>query len=690
MNNRDTIAKTICMMCRINCGLDVHVENGRVVDVRSMKEHPLKVPPNCVKLQGMIEWVYSKDRLLNPLKKTNGKFKEISWDEAFEFIANKLSRIKQEYGARALLVHFGSAFIFTPTEQVARRFCDIFGTPNYTSGDSYCFFARVMGFSLTLGAPFILPTYGGEPECTVVWGNNPPESTPLQVLGISALRKRGGKLIVIDPRVTPIAKEADIYAQIRPGSDSALALGFLNVIINENLYDESFVKDWTIGFDKLVDHVSRFTPENVETITWVKAETIRQIARTYAKSKPASIAPGISLEHCTNGIQTIRAISILMAITGNFDIPGGNRYATRFEMENIRVGEIGRNHQVAEDAVGAQYPLYSQIVEESTAVPAIDQMLSEKPYPIKALIVHGGNPALTWPNANKVKKAFEKLDLVVVGDIFLTETAKLADIVLPGTTFLERKDLKAYRAQALPLVETTDRAIKPLGNSMEDWKIWVELAKKMGYGEYFPWENTDELFKYMLKPSGYSLEELKSNPGGTFYEKKGIRRYLESGFDTPSGKVEIYSETMKKHGYDPLPTFHEPMESFVSKANLSQKYPLLLITGARVKWFFHTQYFNVPILREHVPEPLIEINSNTAKTLGIIDEDMVKVESERGIVRIKAKVTDDIHPQVVSMPHAWPNEANANILTNDMERDPVSAFPGFRSILCRVIKDSQT
>lgn len=687
MNKKDTIAKTICMMCRINCGLDIHVEDGRIVDVRPMKEHPLKVPYNCAKLQGMIDWAYSKDRLLNPLKKTNGEFREISWDEAFDFIAKKLSKIRQEYGPRSLLVHFGSAFIFTPTEQVARRFCDIFGTPNYTSGDTYCFFARVMGFRLTLGAPFILPTYGGDPECTVVWGNNPAESTPLQVLGISALKKRGGKLIVIDPRVTPVAKEADIHVQIRPGTDSALALSLLNVIIAEELYDKDFVHNWTVGFDRLVEHVKDYSPERVENITWVKAEDIRQIARTYAKSKPASIAPGISLEHCTNGIQTIRAISILMAITGNFDIPGGNRYATPFEMESIRVGETGRNQKVLQDAVGAEYPLFSQIVGESTAAPAIEQILTEKPYPIKALIVHGGNPALTWPNANKVKKAFEKLDLVVVGDIFLTETAKLADIVLPGTTFLERKDLKAYRAQALPLIQTTGRAIEPLGNSMSDWKIWAELAKKMGYGEYFSWKNTDDLFEYLLKPSGYSLKQLRANPGGMFYEKKGVQRYLESGFDTPSGKVEIYSETMKKHGYDPLPTFHEPMESFVSKPNLAEKYPLLLITGARVKWFFHTQYFNVPVLRKHVPEPQIEINRDTAKALGVMDGDMVSVESERGSGRFKVKTSDDIHPKVASIPHAWPNEANANNLTNDMERDPVSAFPGFRSVLCRVIKD---
>ena len=676
----DKVVKTLCNMCLTNCGINVHVKEGKIIKVERMEEHPIKMPSTkiCVKPEGMIEWVYSKERVLSPLKKVNGQFEEISWDEAFSFIADELSRIKQEYGARALLFHLGTPFIASQTEKVARRFSDFFGTPNFTTGSTYCFYARAMVYSLTLGTSVTASLKGT--NCIIVWGTNPPETTPLQGVGIREMKKGGAKLIVIDPRRTPLAKEADIHAQIRPGSDCALALGLLHVIINEKLYDEDFVKNWTVGFDKLVKHVQVYTPQRVEELTWVPAEMIVNIAHLYSTSGPAAISPGIALEHCTNGIQTLRAIAILIAITGNFDVEGGNSYVSRLKQTWLR-GE-----KVSEESIGAEFPLFEQIVTEPTATRATEIILSEKPYPIKALIIQGSNPMLTWPNTNKVKRAFEKLDLLVVIDVMMTDTAKVADIVLPVCTFLEREDLRdGYRQAGLPLFGVTNRVIEPLGNSIEDWKIWAELAKRMGYGEYFPWQDTDELFRYLLEPSGYSLEQLKEKPEGIFHSKKEFQRYLESGFNTPSGKVEIYSETMERHGYDPLPTFVEPMESPISKPALAKEYPLTLITGPRVNCFFHTQFHNVPPLRKFVPEPLLDINTKTAGLLGISDGDMVKVESQRGSLKLRAKTTDDIDPRVISMPHAW-SEANANLLTIDTECDPVSGFPGFKSVLCRGAK----
>ncbi len=341
-----------------------------------------------------------------------------------------------------------------------------------------------------------------------------------------------------------------------------------------------------------------------------------------------------------------------------------------------------------EDGVAPEYPLFYRMGHGQTAAVLTDTILTQRPYPIKALMIQGCNPILTWPNTNKVKKAFEKLELLVVIDLFMTDTAKVADIVLPGTTFLERKDLRDYSNLGLPLIMMSDKVIEPLGNCMEDWKIWSELAKRMGYAEYFPWEDVEQLFEYFLGRTNITTDQLRQNPGGVFHAEREFEKYLRQGFDTPSGKVEIYSETMEKLGYDALPTFHEPLESPVSKPDLARRYPLILTTGARVQAFTHSQYRNVPILREYVPEPLVEINTETAVGLGIADGDTVTIESARGSIKLKAKVTEDIFPKVVSVLHGW-SEANGNMLTDDEGHDPVSAYPGFRSVLCRVIKSEK-
>jgi anaerobic selenocysteine-containing dehydrogenase len=677
-SNEGRIAKTVCNMCSQRCGIDVYVEHGRITKVTGMQEHPFNVL--CVKAQAIPELVHSRERLTNPLKKVNGEYKEISWDEAFGFIADRLTSIKHKYGSKAVIVHLGTPFIATQTEKVVRRFIDLYGTPNYTTGSSFCHYARVMGYGLTFGA-YVTADYSADTKCMVVWGKNPKEALPSEADAIYAMAGRGSKLIVIDPRVTPLAEKADVHARLRPGTDGALALGLLNVMIGEGLYDKDFVQQWTVGFDKLIEHVKSYRPEVVEKITWVPAELIKNIARMYATSKPAAISAGISLDHCTNGIQAIRAIATLTAISGNLDIQGGNTYAPGLQQTNLRLDE-----KVADDLpIGSDYPLFAKYTREQTVVPAIDGILNEKPYPIKALLIGACNPILTWPNTSKVIEAFEKLDLIVVTDIFLTDTAKRADIVLPGSTFLERQDLRTYPSRGMALIVRTERAVEPVGHSMEDWKIWAELGKRMGYGEYFPWKDSDELFEYLLGPTNVSLGRLKENPGGVYYSERRFQKYLNNGFNTPSKKVELYSEMMEGFGYDPLPTFHEPAESPVSRSDLVEKYPLILITGARTIAYNHTQYRNLPSLRRLVPEPLIEINSGTAARFGIADGDTVKVESLRGAIQLRAKLTKGIHPGVVSLQHGW-SEANVNYLTDDQARDPVSAYPGFRSEMCRVTK----
>ena len=685
--NTRRIAKSVCNLCSNHCGINVHVENGKIVKIDGMQEHPFH--NLCVRAYALPELVHSSERLTAPLKKVAGGFKEVSWDEAFTFIVDRLLSIRQKYGAKAVVPWLGVATVISPMiKAMTRRFADLFGTPNYASGATYCFLARVVGSVLACGTYPNPDLVSGETRCIVVWGKNPPNTFASERDGISTMLGRGAKLLVIDPRRTPLAKRADIYAQIRPGTDCALALGLVNVIIAEDLYDKGFVKRWTVGFDKLANYVKEFSPERVEQITSISADMVKDIARTYATTKPACMDLGISLEHSSNGIQSIRALQVLTAITGNMDIAGGNLILPGMRYQNLRVPQKTEdNRDFGSDA----HPLFAQVAHEPPSSPLIETIISDRPYRIRALLVSGGNPLVQWPNSSKVKEALEKLDLLVVMDTFMTDTGKIADVVLPAGTFLETDELRDiyWNHEGTPLLVKSNKAIEPIGNAWEDWKIWAELGRRTGYADYFPWKDSSGLIAELLKPTSITLERLEQNPGGIYYAEREFQKYLRTGFNTPSGKVEIYSEAMAQQGYDPIPTFHEPVESPISRPDLAEKYPLILMVGPRVLNYTHSQHRNIPSLRKLYPEPLVEINYKTALSLGIADGETVKVENLRGSMIAKAQLTEDIHPKVVSICEGWSNEigANGNCLTDDKAVDPVSGFPEFRSTLCRVTKE---
>lgn len=682
------VVKTTCALCEIACGLDVHVEKGKVTMVKGMMEHVINLI--CKKAVLSPDWQYSQDRLLHPLKKDNGGWKKISWDEALDYICEKLMQIKGKYGAKGLATFMGSRMSLRDVAYYVKRFCDCFGTPNFLSGASYCFFPKVLGNSLTNGY-ISFPSYRGT-KCVVLWGTNPSQSSVIGRAAVIRAKTDGAKLIVVDPRRIPLCQKADLHAQLRPGTDSALALGLLNVIIDEELYDKSFVKEWTVGFDKLAEHIKKYPPEEMEKITWVPAEVIRKFARLYASSKPACIMQGLSLDPCTNGIQAIRAISILITITGNFDIPGGNTYQPKTPLANaLEIPEIAPKKW---GFSAGMYPLFHQFTSafgpssnECSASPLPETILTGKPYPIKGLMVVGTNPVITTPNSNKLKEALRKLELLVVMDPFMTETAELAHVVLPAATFFETTSLAQYSPN-LPLTTLHNKAVEPPGQCWPDWKFWFKLGKKMGYKEYFPWNDVEEALEVILKKDGINLKDMKEgDPRGVFHGvKQLVKRYRKEGFNTPSGKVEIYSKRMEELGYDPLPTYHEPLESPLTKPDMAKKYPLILTTGARVAIYTHSMFKNIPSYRNSCPDPKAEINPETASKFEISHGEWIYIESPRGRIKMRAEVTPDIIPGVVSAPHGWGGDANANILTDDMTRDPISGTPGYRSCLCRVEK----
>jgi len=686
-------AQGLCYMCGTQCGLEVTVRGNKLVKVGPLKDHFF--PNICIRAGAIPDWLYSKERITHPMKRVNNEWKTITWEEALDAIARKLESIRKEFGEQAVAIMDGQN-IHTGADFLARRFANVYGTPNYMTDGSFCEICKqVAGYVMFgyLPLPNIPPT-----KCLVLWGTDPSQSAPTIHHVIERPLKEGAKLLVVDPRTVGYAPRADVHAKIRPGTDGAFALGLINVVISEGLYDKDFVENWTIGFGELTDLVKDYPPEKVEKITWVSADEIRKFARIYATSKPATIRVGNGIDHHVNGFDNTRAVLSLIAICGNIAIPGGN-----IEAEQPKIAFTWKVKDVPTiKAVGEQeHPLWVecvQYVQESKEAQAVvlpnqiltgkpyptNQILTGKPYPIKALIVFANNPLVTWPNSNNVRKAFNKLDLLVVKDFYMIEGAReLAHIFLPTTSFLEQQWYTWHNVYAaMNLLTLNDKILEPPDDCWPDERFWIRLGRRMGYNEYFPWEREEEFHEDMMKQMGKTLDEAKRlGPKGFFYAPRRWQRYKEDGFNTPSGKVELRSSLMEKYGYNPLPAFVEPAESPVSRPDLIKEYPLVITSGGRTKIYTHTRFRYVEKLRK-LRDPEVEINPKDAERYGIKNGDWVTVSSPRGSIKVKAVVTNNIIPGVAHIYHGWPN--GINTLTDDAIRDPTSGYGSYRSLLGKI------
>jgi len=683
--SNETMNKTVCMLCFQVCGINAYVKEGKLTRVEPMMEHPFSRGVLCSRGLNLIPYVYSPERILYPMMKKNGKFTRISWDEALDTIAKKLLQIKKECGAHSLAVSVGSIGAENiEISAFAQRFRGAFGTPNYFSIEAHCFRTRIMARLLTFGTyPLEDPDNS---ECIILWGHNPDASEPPLASRIYKALDRGLKLIVVDPKRIPLAKKGK-FIQIRPGTDAALALAMMNVIINEGIYSKEFVEKYTLGFDKLKEHVKTYPPERVAGICGVSADDIREISRTFAKAKGASIIQGINaLDQHINGFQNSRALAILHAITGNYDVPGGWANNPFMRLTDLRL-------PVDEEPVGAdRFPLFRRLwgmvapYGQQMVLP--DVILTEKPYPIKAMIISGGNPAASWPDSEKLKKAFSKLEMLVVMDLFMSQTAELAHIVLPACTSLEMTGL-AYNyglTGGIPFAMLSKKIIEPQGESWPDWKFYSELGRRMGYGEYFPWNSDEEIVEHFLKASSITLKDLEKHPEGLWFGERCYDINAKNQIRTPSGKIELYSQTLGDLGYDPIPIYREPTQSPAQSPELVKQYPLILNTGARMVEYTHWQMRYIPELRKLAPDPEAEIHPGTAARYGIQDGDLIVVETRKGQMTIKAKITDDLLPDLVNVPHGWAKGLNENVLTEMDPRDPVTGYPELRALACRIRK----
>ena len=707
--------RTICQSCHCQCGVIVHIEDGRVAKVTGDPHHPMNRGFICVKGKAQPELLYHPDRLKYPQRRVGerggAKWERTSWDEALNDIAARLSEIKEKYGPKSIAVITGTGP--RTGNNVTKMLALPLGTPNKASVDRHiCFTPSVVAESSTLGAKTttimmeIGPDYQAA-NCIVVWGANPLESHPPRGMEIvQAKKRRNAKLIVIDPRRTQLASMADLWLQVRPGTNVALALGMINTMIEEELYDKEFVDKWCYGFDKLRGHAKDYSPGKVAEITWIPAEKIREAARLYATTKPAVLHHRIGVEHNINSTQADRALIILIALSGNIDVKGGNLFQMLPEGFVHPGKQLKPDRKVMENRIGSkEFPLISgpDVPDPFVHAPLLaEAMLTGKPYPVKALYCTAGNPVVNIQDSKKVWKALKNLELLVVADFFMTPTAELADYVLPASTWIEKDEMGDFpNLMYTNYLSAGQKVIEPLFECWDDRKIIMELIKRIPWADrsFLPWNDVDELNEAMVRGIGITYADFKKR--GYIIEPMKYRKYKKEGFNTPTGKVELYSTIFEKHGYDPLPTFQEPPESPVSTPELMEEYPLILITGGRKIEFFNTEGRQISRLRNLVPDPEVEIHPDAAKEADIRDGDWVWIETPQvkgEKVKFKAKLTPDVHPRMVHAPHGWwfpekpaPKhgcfDSNINVvLTGDPPREQICGSVPTRGTLCKVYK----
>lgn len=671
----ESMIRSHCRMCHGGCGVLVYVKGGKIAKIAGDPDCPINNGTLCSKGIGSLQLVYHPDRLTHPVKRTgrkgSGKWQQISWGEALDTIAEKILHYKESLGAESIVMGYGTG---RENEAVIYRFANLLGTPNVLTAGHFCYGPRLATTIITCGSNPIVD-YENHPKCIMVWGNNLVISNPDCYKGepFSRALDTGAKLIAVDPRCTRIAARADVWLPLRPGSDTALALGMLNVIVNEALYDKDFVENHVHGWAPFVERVNEYPLSRVEKITWVPKEKIREAAVLFATTKPAAIQWGVAIEQQINCADNNRSLLALMGITGNIDVRGGQVLFKPPKIKNV--SQFGAHKMLPKEQAekrlgGNRFRLAGNFAIINPKC-VWDAILDENPYPVKMLFLISSNPVITRANARQVYRALEKVEFMVVSDFFLTPTAELADLVLPAATWLEMDyigDFWKRHGYILPR-----RKVVQIGECRSDHEMLNDLAHRVGQGEHW-WKTFEGGLDYILEPLGITWQKFKTMEyirGELKYEK-----YKDNGFSTPTGKFELYSTLLEKWNYDPLSQFREPPESPYSTPELFQEYPYILITGRRQPGFFHSENRQLSWLRELHRDPIVEIHPETAKKEGIQEGDWIIIESPRGKVRQRAKLFAGMDPRIVSAEHGWwfPEkeeplhgweESNINILTDN-------------------------
>ena len=626
--NADTILKSVCRSCHGGCGALLHVRDGMLLKVEGDRESPLNHGRLCPIGTVTTDLVYHPDRLKYPLrrkgKRRSGKWERISWDEALDEISERLLAIREQHGPEAIAIGTGTGRHHI---RWVSRFGHALGTPNWCEpGFAQCFHPRVNTSIQTLG-DFPVCDFTGDmpPACILYWGHNPAHSGPdgETRFNVREALAHKPKTIVVDPRAQRSPRRPISGCRSGPAPTTRSRLRCSMSSSARSLYDQAFVEKWTHGFDALAEHVKKHTPEWAEPITWVPADKIRAAARLFAQTKPAMLEWGCAIEHTPKCIQTVRAVSMLPALTGNIDVPGGWVFGMhglgRFPslIENLDPG--------GECEAARRRPL--QAARRRGRRPTRRPHPDADPGDARGRALSGkGVSCVRQQHADDLcqlvrwsTKRLMKLDFMVCADLFMTPTAELADIVLPAASWPELDQLVGLPTVAANVVLAQQKAVQ-IGECKSDEEIFVALARRMKLP--LCTEPVKDVLDAQLAAGGLDItfDELKQK--GFIKLPFKYRKYQDGGFKTPTGKIELYSTRFEQLGYAPLPYYEEPPESPISAPVVAVQYPLVLTTGGRISFFFNSEHRQIGKLRKAQHDPVAEIHPDTAARLGIVNGDV--------------------------------------------------------------------
>ncbi len=685
--------KTHCArMDHGGCSLLVGVKDNTIVQIKGDPDGYLNRGYTCFKGRVSADRLSHPDRLRYPVKRAGergeGKWQRITWEQALSETAENLNNIREKYGARA--VGFGVGMPKGLEHFVLIRLANIFGSPNVIASQDVCHAPREVTGVHTCGF-YPVADMHHQTKLIFLWASNITSTNEEGQISslIQDQLKGGAKLIVVDPRRIELAKKADLWLQLRPGTAQALALGIIHVICEEGLYDKDFVEKYAYGFPELSAHVKQYSPEKVAEITWVPAEKIRQAARMYAEAKPAALQWGNAIEHDNNAFDAVRSLACLMAICGNLEVPGGNVNARDPKIMGlapfVRADLIPDKRK---DMISAGYGIIPRLM---TIPPTYfrQAVLTGKPYPVRGYYGMCTNPLVAWADSKLTYEAFKSLDFVAVADLFMTPTAAMADIVFPVAHQYEMNDIGHYGI-GHGIILARPKIVEPPEECWPDMKIMNELGKRVSSPELWH-EDHEQFLEDLVRPAGMTYREFVEK--GYLKGPELYRAYEQKGFSTPTGKVELCLSTADKFKLKPLPEYTGLPEEE------APEYPLIVIS-AKSQYYLLSSYRWVTRLREKRPDPVVEIHPETAAAHGIADGDDVLIETKYGAITQRARITDIIHPRVVSAALGWwfPEgdpasqyewrKSNFNMLTSVGKLGKEFGTPNLKNLPCRISRKS--
>ncbi|MFT5114245.1 MAG: anaerobic selenocysteine-containing dehydrogenase [Parasphingorhabdus sp.] len=784
---------SFCALCVSRCGAVATLEDGRFTKLAADPTHPTG-QALCIKGKVAPEIVYSPDRLLHPVKRTRPKgdpdpgWQHISWDEALDTVAQKMTELAAQHGAESVAFSNASPSTSAMSDSIAwiQRLRHAFGSPNQSGSMELCGWGRYLAniYSFGVGLPAECMPDLENAGCILYWGYNPTVSRVAHSTATRAAQKRGAKLVVVDPRYAGLARQADEWLQVRPGTDGALALGLAQVMIDRGWYDEAFVRNWTNGpllvredngmflraqdinpsdktdsflawdqstdqpitydaesqqyqagketlalfgsfevgttdglatcqpvFQQMADLCNRYVPGEVERITGVPADQVQNCAKLLWDSRPVAYMAWSGLEQQSNATQVARAIGLLYALTGNFDMKGGNVQFPLVPSADILGNEFLSPEQRSKTLGLSERPLGLPRFDHITSSDIYRAVLEQQPYPVRGLVSFGSNLLVAHADGEVGREALSKLDFHVHIDLFMNPTAELADIVLPTTSPFESEGLKIgfeINQAACSLIQLRQRLVEPRGEARSDIEIIFDLACRLGLGKHFWAGDIDAAYRHQLAPSGVTLEALRENPAGISvpleirYQKyANASKQGSPAFNTPSRKVEFYSETLLKHGYSPLPDYEKPLVSHGQRPELEKSFPLIL-TCTKDSLYCESQHRGLPSLRRRAPDPQVDLHPSTAAERNIAAGDWVTISTLNGQIRARARFDKSLDPQVVCGQHGWwqacpeidapgydvvgSDSANFNLVIGHDAVDPVSGSVPMRAYVCEVMR----